>query len=246
MIDWLLETLGTHGLAIIFLVMAAGAALQGSVGYGMALIASPILILVEPKLIPGPYLLGSLLLSVFMILRERKAIDLRGLKWALVGRIPGTILAGYLLAIISEEAMILTFGILLLLGVAISVAGIRFPPRPRNLVFAGLLSAVMGTIATIGGPPMALVYQDANGEELRSTLSGYFIIGGLFSIVTLAAVGKFGAAELWLAAAIVPGTVFGYLVSSWLLPHLNHQLTRASVLVVAAVSALVVILRVVV
>jgi uncharacterized membrane protein YfcA len=178
-----------------------------------------------------------------MVIRERKAVDVTGLKWALVGRIPGTILAGYLIAVISENAMILTFGILLLIGVAISVAGIRFPPRPRNLIFAGLLSAIMGTIATIGGPPMALVYQEAKGEELRSTLSGYFIIGGLFSILTLAFVGKFGETELWLSAVLLPGTVLGYLISSSLLPRLNPQLTRISVLVVAAVSAVVVIIR---
>lgn len=241
--DALAHLLGINDLLIIFLAMAVGAILQGSVGYGMALIASPILIMVEPKLIPGPYLLGSLLLSVFMILRERKAIDLTGIKWALVGRIPGTILAGYLLAIISENTMILTFGILLLIGVLISVAGIRFHPKPSTLIFAGLLSAIMGTIATIGGPPMALVYQESKGEELRSTLSGYFIIGGLFSILTLAFVGKFGETELWLSAAVLPGTILGYLISSRLLPRLNPQLTRVSVLGVAIASALVVILR---
>ena len=243
MVEWIDASLSTSGLIMIFIAMGLGAALQGSVGYGMALIASPLLILVEPRLIPGPYLLASQLLSILMILRERRSIDFYGLKWALLGRIPGTVLAGYLLAVISENVMVLMFGFLVLLGVVISVAGVRFPPRPKNLFFAGLLSAIMGTIATIGGPPMALVYQDASGDELRSTLSGYFIIGGFFSLAALMVIGRFGLVELWLSATLLPGIILGYLISSRILPLLRRQNTRTAVLVIAAVSGLVVILR---
>lgn len=241
MVEWLLNDLGAAGLLWISLAIGMGAALQGSVGYGMALLASPILILVEPRLIPGPYLLGSQLLSILMIIRERQSVDVRGVKWSLVGRIPGTILAGYLLAVITQRTLVLTFGFLVLLGVAISLTGVRFPPRPRNLLFAGMLSAVMGTIATIGGPPMALVYQDASGDQLRSTLSGYFILGGIMSLVTLIAVGRFGQEELWLSATLLPGILIGYLISSHLLPLLKSQNTRLAVLVIAAVSGVVVI-----
>jgi uncharacterized membrane protein YfcA len=243
MFDWLAATLGAHGLTLIFLAMILGSILQGSVGYGMALVASPILIMIEPRLIPGPYTLASLLLSVLMLLRERRSMDIRGVSWALVGRVPGTILAGLLLAVASGRSMILIFGVMVLVGVVISVAGWRFPPRPGNLFFAGLLSAIMGTVATIGGPPMALVYQDAAGDQLRSTLSGYFIVGGLLSLVTLIIVGRFGQTEVWLSVALLPGILCGYLVSSRLLPLFKSQNLRPIVLAVATVSALFVILR---
>jgi uncharacterized membrane protein YfcA len=243
MAEWLLQTLGTGGLLKITLAVGLGAALQGSVGYGMALLASPFLIMIEPRLIPGPYLLASQMLSLLMVLRESHAIDFNGVKWALIGRLPGTVLAGYLLATISQKAMVLTFGFLVLLGVVISVAGVRFPPRPKNLFFAGMLSAVMGTIATIGGPPMALVYQDASSDSLRSTLSGYFIVGGLISLATLVVIGRFGQDELRLSVTLLPGILFGYLVSSRLLPLLKSRNTRAAVLVVAAASGAMVIVR---
>jgi uncharacterized membrane protein YfcA len=243
MLNWLVQPLDINNLVVVFLAMTAGAALQGSVGYGMALVASPILILVNPKLIPGPYLLGALILNLLVALRERQGIDFHGIKWAIIGRIPGTILAGYLLAIISERTMILTFGILLLLGVAISIAGIRFPPKPRNLLFAGALSALMGTIATIGGPPMALVYQDAEGVEIRPTLSSYFILGGLLSIVTLALVGKLGQTDVRLSLFLMPGAIIGYLISSRVISRLNPQLTRVGILAVAAISSLIVLIQ---
>lgn len=243
MVEWLLRTITMDGLLKITLAIGLGAALQGSVGYGMALLASPFLIMIDPRLIPGPYLLGSQLLSLLMVLRERHSIDFYGVKWALFGRLPGTIVAGYLLATISEKAMVLTFGALVLLGVIISVAGVRFPPRPKNLFVAGMVSAIMGTIATIGGPPMALVYQDATSDSLRSTLSGYFIVGGLISLTTLIVIGRFGLYELCLSVALLPGILIGYLVSSQLLPLLKRQNTRAAVLMIATVSGVLVIVR---
>jgi uncharacterized protein len=164
-------------------------------------------------------------------------------KWALAGRVPGTILAGYLLAIISQSALVLLFGFMVLLGVAISLAGMRFPPLPKNLFMAGMLSAIMGTIATIGGPPMALVYQHNASEELRSTLSMYFIIGGIFSLLVLTAVGRFGMTELWMSLSLLPGIVFGYLASSKILPRLNGSIMRYLILGISTVSGLVVILR---
>jgi uncharacterized protein len=241
--EWLSGLLGIEGIILVTVTMVLGAALQGSVGYGMALLVSPILVLVDPRLIPGPYIVASQLLSILMIVRERRSVDFRGIKWAVLGRIPGTILAGYMLATISESAMILTFGILVLFGVLISIAGWRFPPQPKNLFFAGVLSAIMGTVATIGGPPMALVYQDAKSDELRSTLSGYFIIGALFSIFTLYTIGRLGEQELRLSILLLPGILFGYLVSSRLLPLLKQKYTRLAVLAIATASGLFVILR---
>ena len=58
--------------------------------------------------------------------------------------------------------MTLLFGGLILLGVCLSLSGLRLPPIRGVLVGAGALSGVMGTVASIGGPPMALLYQDAH------------------------------------------------------------------------------------
>lgn len=228
---------------IASLAIGAGAALQGSIGFGMALLASPILILVDQGFIPVPYMLASLWLSVSVVLRERQAIDLKGIQWAVVGRIPGTLLAGWLLVIAPKDIMVLVFGALVLVAVLISAVGKKFPPVRTNLVGAGFLSGIMGTIATIGGPPMAIVYQDSESPTLRTTLSGYFIFGGLFTAVTLFFMGQVGWREVWLAVALLPGIFLGYLLSSKLLPYIRKEHTRTGVLVLATVSALVIIGR---
>ena len=43
----------------------------------------------------------------------------------------------------------------------------------------------MGSITSIGGPPMALVYQHRTGPELRATLALFFVFGSSLSILLL-------------------------------------------------------------
>lgn len=228
---------------IVTLVHAIGAGLQGSIGYGMALLSGPVLVLIEPRLMPGPYLVSSVTLSLLVILRERKQLVLGDLVWAIGGRVPGSLLAALLLAALSERVISLSFGIIILAAVGLSLSGLRFPPNRINLFIAGLLSGIMGTIAAIGGPPMALVYQNESGARLRTNMSIFFLFGTLISIASLIPVGKFGMAELGLSLNLIPGVLVGFGLSSLLMNRLNPRSTRIVILGVAAISALVVIVK---
>ena len=126
-------------------ILTAGAGLQGAIGYGMALVSGPILVLIEPRLMPGPYLVASTLLSILVILRERKELKMGSLGWAIAR--PGAALAASLLAILAARKINIGFGVVILLGVALSLSGLRFAPSRINLLIAGTLSGIMGTIA---------------------------------------------------------------------------------------------------
>jgi uncharacterized membrane protein YfcA len=230
-------------MAIVSVTVLIGATLQGSVGFGMGLLASPILILIDERFVPAPILLSTWVLTTFLTLRERHAIDLHGLRWALVGRVVGTFLAGSVLVVLPADRMAVVFGGLVLVGVLMTASGLRFQPRPRTLATAGMLSAIMGTIASIGGPPMALVYQDAEGARLRATMSSFFWIGTILSLVALRLVGRFGSEEVRLTLVMLPGTLIGLYTSRWTASVVDRGNTRTAVLAVAAVAGVVVILR---
>ena len=83
-----------------------------------------------------------------------------------------------------------------LYSVLLSASGLQLLPTPRSLIGAGTLSGFMGTTSSIGGPPMALLYQGTEGIRLRGTLAVFFTIGVLISLVALTAVGRFGLREL--------------------------------------------------
>jgi len=139
--------------------------------------------------------------------------------------------------------MTLAFGALVLFAVALSASGLHVRPTTWTLLSAGALSGFMGTTSNTGGPPIALLYQNAPGARLRSTLSGYFALGTTISLLALAAVARFGRDELWSALALLPGVLIGFVLSTRTLPLLDRGYTRAAVLTVSAVSGAIVILR---
>ena len=215
----------------------------GSIGFGLGLFASPILILIDERFVPAPILLVTWVLTTFLILREPHAIDIHGLKWAIVGRTLGTVVAATVLALFPRDRMAFLFGVLVLLGVTMSLSGLRLRPSRPVLIGAGATSAVMGTIASIGGPPMALLYQDASGDRLRATMSSFFWIGTVMSLIVLRAVGRFGEDELRLALLILPSVMLGLLASRWTSAVVDRGYTRTVALSLAAAAGLAVIVR---
>jgi hypothetical protein len=123
------------------------------------------------------------------------------------------------------------------------VSGLHVEPRPASLLAGGALSGVMGTIAAIGGPPLALLYQHAPGARVRGTLSSIFLVGTIFSLAALVLVGRFGRDELRFTLALLPGMLFGFLVSRRIASRLDRGYTRPAVLTVASIAGIIVVTR---
>ena len=169
------------GLVVAGTAVFVGSVLQGAVGFGLALVAAPVLYMVDPRLVPGPMIFAALALILLTGWRDRKSIDFRGFGWGLLGRLPGTALGAAILAVLSPERLAVPLGALVLLAVGISASGVHLTPSPRTLFGAGFLSGFMGTTSSIGGPPLAMVYQHAPGRQMRGTFSSYFLVGTLMA-----------------------------------------------------------------
>ena len=97
-------TFSPFELAVIFFVTCLGATVQGAVGYGMALVAGPILLLIDPGLIPGPMTIAAALLVGLVIVRDKQAVDIFGLKWSILGMVFGLALGAYVLSNFSSRS----------------------------------------------------------------------------------------------------------------------------------------------
>ena len=79
--------------AVIFI----GSFVQSSLGFGLAIISAPVLFFLDPLYVPAPITVAALTLSLANAAKHSNSISFSGLKFALVGRIPGTIAGGLLL-----------------------------------------------------------------------------------------------------------------------------------------------------
>lgn len=230
-------------LAICAVAVVAGGVVQGAIGFGLSLIAVPVIGLIDPGALPGTMLILAIPFTAAMAFRERSDIDVRGFWLIALGRLPGTAAAVWLLSVITEAELSIVIGAAVLVAVAFSVLAPAVPLGTATRVIAGAISGLMGTAASIGGPPLAIAYQRRPGPELRSTLAISFVAGSSISLVALILSGHVDRGHLELAAWLLPGLGLGLLLATKLHRFLDKAWLRPTVLVFAAVSGVVAILR---
>ena len=170
---------------VALLAVVAGSALQSMSGFGLAVIASPILVIINPNFLPAPILALGCILSLLNCIRYRQQLHFSNIKLALLARIPGSILGILLLALLPPIFFAIGFSLLIMLSVLLTYRRIDIHHCERNLVIAGFFSGLMGTTTSVGGPPIALVYQNSNLSTLRAELGLFFLIGTLVSLAML-------------------------------------------------------------
>lgn len=224
-------------------IVALGTAIQASIGFGLAMISAPLLMLIEPALVPGAMIGIAFLLSFWTTWNDRHGIDRKVLKAAVAGRLFGTPPAALLVGTASAATFDLVFGVLVLLAIGISLWHSNIRPTPKAVFFATIAAGFMGTISGIGGPPQALVYQNASGPELRGNLSVMFMIGTSISLAALVVMGRFGLVDILYTAILMLGVVIGMLCRHPLQQRLDRTAARPWLLGLCALSAFAVLAR---
>jgi uncharacterized membrane protein YfcA len=188
-------------------------------------------------------MLAAVFLVILIALRDRRDVIVRDVALATVGRIIGTLPAAYALTIMPAKTYEMVFAGLILLAVAFSVFGWHTQRTPLNVVVAAILSGFIGTMSSVGGPALAMIYQHETGPKIRGTISAIFTIGTTISLFALWWVGRFGAVEVTLGLLLLPGVLLGFLLSQYTARRLDKAHTRPTVLVISALSAVVIVLR---
>lgn len=236
----------TSALVLGAVVVLLGAVVQGAAGYGMNLLAAPVLTLVDPQLVPVPLLLLSSTHAVLAAIREHTHVDWRGVAWTMAGRLPGTAIGVLIVVLLPQGPFSIVVGIAVLTCVVLSLTAWHPRPRPPALVIGGLAGGTFGTAATTGGPPVAILYQHERGPIIRSTMAMYFLCGSLISVAGLALGGQVDETALMQAAVLLPGMLLGFVLSNPVKKVLDTGWMRPTVLGISGLSATVLIARTVV
>ncbi len=233
--------LSTTGFLVVALAVVLASALQASIGFGMGMLAAPVVALVDPGLLPGTLILLATLVTVLVVLTERQHIDLSGTGWAMAGRVPGTVAGALLVATLPDRGLSLLLASVVLGGVLLTSLGWRPQPVRSTLVMAGAASGVLGTATAIGGPPMALVWQSKDGAGLRGTMSGFFLVGSLISVATLALTGSITREVLVAVLVLAPLPVLGFGLSLLFNRYLDKRRLHIVAIAVSCFGAVLLI-----
>jgi uncharacterized protein len=238
-----LTDLSWQVVLVIGLAAMAGAYVQAVVGLGLGLLMAPIVALLEPSLVPVLPLWLALLISGLNLADEHEHVDWRSTAWSLPARVPGTLLGAWLVASFTEEQIGVVLAVMVLLAVALTLHTVDVPLNPTTLAAAGFVAGASGTATSIGGPPIALLYQRGVPEVVRATLSVFFFVGVVLSLGGLAISGSLDREPSLLAVAMSPGVLVGYVAGRRSRGSVDGPWFRRGVLLVCTVSALMLLAR---
>lgn len=236
-------------LLVVFLVAAFAALMQAAVGFGFAVVFTPLLSLAMTarEAITVSLALGAVL-SLTMYVAARPRAPLRSVITTFLAATVATPLGIYVLAIAGEQTLRGAIGA----GVLLSVLGTVLTPhpvaeRPRALVAelgVGALSGVLRGAVGMGGPPVVLYehWRGASMTDIRGRLLAFFALTAVSGTLMAAGSGIFTRQSLLLSAAGVPAVGIAILGGRFIRPRLSpfwfRMISMALLVSMAVVSIL--------
>lgn len=241
MTEWLDPT-----LLLLGVVVALGATVQSTIGFGISVVAAPFVVLLRPDLMPASLLVCVFALPLTQLATGARTIAWRHLGWALGARALVTPVGVLLVAATSADVIALTVGILILVTVVASVTTLDIQLTRRNSAAAGAITGVSGTAAAIGGPFFALVLQHERPERLRATLAVFFLAGTVIAFTGLSLAGQVDATDVRAGLLWVPFVLLGHVLAGPLRSRIAAQTVRRGVLAFCVIASVSVIGRAVI
>lgn len=208
---------------------------------GFALIVIPFYLIADSDMVPATIIMMGLLLSSLVVFRDRRSLDPEGLKYSLIGRFAGSVLAAVFISYLSGIVFNLVIAVMILIAIVLSLLPFQLALTRKSLLLAGFGSGVMGTLSSLDGPPIALLYQHQKGEIIRATLAGYFIVGAVFSLIALGFAGRVTLHSFYSFLMLAPPAILGFLLSKYLIGILKESLVRYAILSISGISALLIL-----
>ncbi len=228
---------------VLFVAVAIGALVQGTIGFGINVIAAPVAAIVQPDALPAAMIVLALPMTAGSAYREREHIDREGVLWTNVGRLPGAALGGWAVSLLPPEALATWIGGFVVVAALMSVLSSNLRPAPITSALVGGVAGLMGTMSSVGGPPLALLYQHEPGPVLRSTLGATFLLGSLLSLAALAIAGRVEPWHWALGLALTPAVALGLLASHGLRARVDAGRLRPAVVAFACAAGIAVVIR---
>jgi uncharacterized membrane protein YfcA len=177
------------------------------------------------------------------MVREHSDIDWSGVKWILIGRLPGGLAGLGMLIWLSTTALDVALALLILTIVAVLAFGVQVSRNPATELTAGFFSGVAGIVGAAGGPPVGLLYKDSPAPVIRSTLGVVLSIGLLMSIVLRIAGGKFSGTDVEVALWLSPAMVLGFLISTRLTGRISGPWIRRGIYAASTAASVTLLAR---
>ena len=230
-------------LVFISVLLFASAAIQGILGFGFAVISSPILVQIEPLLVPQILSLLALPMAYRIYQREKKEVDWKPFKFLFLGRVIGGPLGLLLLINLNERLLSISVGAIVFFAGVATFNEWTLERNNQTSWIAGSLSGIFAMIAGVGGPPIAILFRGASGKEFRPSLNAVFTFGIIITLSLLFISGEIYRDHIVLILYLAIPVALGLKLSSSLFSDVSDATISKGVTYFSIISGLIVIFR---
>ena len=229
-------------------VMLVGSTVLSTVGFGIGITTSPLLLLVmEPQTVVVMLNTVSLALFGLIIHQTRHHIRLREVLPVGIAGVLGVPIGVFVL--ISAGTTALRVGIMVLVVAFTLSLRLQAPTRLTHHRLAGpAVGLAVGALLAssgIGGPLVAvyLLARELPRQAMRAYLSVFFLMVESVSVVGYAVSGLFTTERVWLILIVAAPVLLGYALGTVLVRRMNETRFRRGVIGVILVTSLMVLGR---
>jgi uncharacterized membrane protein YfcA len=234
-------------LLSLALIVVIAAFIRAISGFGFALVATPLMTLViDPKnAVIISFLLG-MAAGLMVLSQVRRHVDTRKVFYLGLGAVPGIVLGTYVLISLSSNTIKLWIAIVVLVSTIPMLLGrsIHFTHDKIGCLCTGMVGGVLSASTSMGGPPVVLylLNQGLPKEKFVATITTYFMVTGVVSLISLSIAGVMTGEALMYAVLMLPVTYLGSYLGVRVLPLINARLFKIMTTGIVIVTALIVII----
>jgi uncharacterized protein len=204
---------------------------QGLSGFGSVLVALPVLTyLLNLKTAVPLASTWGMTINIILLIQLRPHLSRKRILPLALASLPGIPLGVYILKNVPVWILEMGLGgLLVVFSLYFVWSGGKTRPLSRGWTYAaGFGSGVLGGSLAMSGPPVILytALQPWPKDEIKSTLTGFFFLSGLFILAAQAASGLFTIMTLSWSVLSIPFVIFGVFLGSWCYDRLDTNRYR--------------------
>lgn len=205
------------GLIIGFVIIFIAGVIQGTTSFGFSLVSLPVLGLFFPLTTIVPMLISfSILMNTIILLEVRNDINIKSIAILIISAVIGTPIGVNILMVIDDGILKMVVGILVSILALLMFFGIKYEVKNEKLAFipVGLCSGILNGSVSLSGPPVILFLTNlgVSKTKFRATLTSFFWILNIATVITLALKGVFTASIFKLTLSFLPALILGVLI----------------------------------
>jgi uncharacterized membrane protein YfcA len=221
---------------LVSLIVFLAVFVQSSIGFGIALVAMPLLVALLGIQIAAPLVaLLALIAEIFILIRYREALNLRVVWQLIIASLIAVPLGVLALGNLDADVVTAALGVILAVYAIYALFSPTLPElASRGWAYAfGFIAGLLGGAYNTPGPPV-IIFGNCRGwppDEFKGNLQGFFVVNSL-AVVLVHMFGGNYSADVWHNVLLaIPGMILGLIAGFILSKRINAELFRKIVLV---------------